>query len=143
MELYLVPCVSLKLNVPAPARELYVSPLFRKARAYVLQQKRPWFILSAKYGLVHPDQVIDPYDLTLKSMGTADRWAEGVMSQIRPRLTGITSVVFLAGQKYREFLEPQFTQLGITVQVPMKGLSIGRQLSWLDRQIHERPACRY
>ena len=101
-------------------------------------RREPWFILSAKYGLVHPEQVIEPYDLTLNSMGVTDRrlWSERVMAQIQPHLNDVRSVVFLAGQKYRKFLEPEVASLGVTVQVPMKGLSIGRQLNWLDRHAH-------
>ena len=106
MSLYLVSCVSKKLVVPAPAKDLYTSPLFLKARAYVESLSQPWHILSAKYGLVHPEQVIDPYDLTLKTMGVADwrRWAERVMSQLQQHLDGIGEVVFLAGMDYRKFL---------------------------------------
>lgn len=135
MALYLVSCVSKKLEVAAEAKDLYVSALFLKARAYVENRDERWFILSAKYGLVHPEQVIEPYNLTLNSMGVADRrlWSERVMAQIQPHLNDVSSVVFLAGQKYRELLELEVASLGVAVQVPMKGLSIGRQLNWLDR----------
>ena len=138
MSLYLVSCVSKKLAVPAPAKDLYTSPLFLKARAYVESLGQPWQILSAKYGLVHPEQVIDPYDLTLKAMGVADRrrWAERVMSQLQPHLDGVGEVVFLAGMDYRKFLEPQLVAQGIRVAVPMQRLKIGEQLSWLGRHTH-------
>jgi hypothetical protein len=41
----------------------------------------PWFILSAKYGLVDPGQVIEPYEMTLNRMGRRERqaWAERVL----------------------------------------------------------------
>ncbi len=138
MALYLISCVNRKLAVPGPAGDMYVSPLFLKARAYVENRDKPWLILSAKYGLVHPEQVIEPYDLTLNKLGIADRrrWAEQVMGQLQPHLASESEVVFLAGQRYREFLEPQLARQGNTVQVPMRGLSIGRQLSWLDRHAH-------
>jgi cytoplasmic iron level regulating protein YaaA (DUF328/UPF0246 family) len=138
MSLYLVSCVSKKLVVPAPAKDLYTSPLFLKARAYVESLSQPWHILSAKYGLVHPEQVIDPYDLTLKTMGVADRrrWAERVMSQLQQHLDGVGEVVFLAGMDYRKFLEPQLVAQGIKVAVPMQRLKIGEQLSWLGRRTH-------
>ncbi len=69
MSLYLVSCVSQKLPVSAPAKDLYTSPLFCKARSYVERKGQPWFILSAKHGLLHPDQPVAPYDLTLNTMG--------------------------------------------------------------------------
>ena len=72
---------------------------------------------------VHPEQVIEPYDLTLNSMGVTDRrlWSERVMAQIQPHLNDVRSVVFLAGQKYRKFLEPEVASLGVTVQGSYEG----------------------
>lgn len=61
----LVGCASQKLRRPAPARELYVSPLFKKASAYAEQACDRWYVLSAKHGLVHPDAIFEPYDMKL------------------------------------------------------------------------------
>ena len=134
MSLYLVSCVSQKLAIPAPAKDLYISSLFQKSRAYVERLGQPWFILSAKYGLVHPDQVIEPYDLTLNGMGVADRrrWSDTVMSQLQPHLNGVNEVVFLAGRSYCKYLKPQLVKRGVAVLDPMKGLQIGRRLSWVE-----------
>ena len=134
--LCLVSCVSLKRPVPAQARDLYTSPWFRKARACVEAMGRPWYILSAKYGLVDPSSAIEPYNQTLKSMPVNRRraWASGVIEHLAPRLAGVNSVTFLAGRAYREFLEPELRRRGLTIYLPMEGLGIGRQLSWLADQ---------
>ena len=131
-------CVRRKRSGPAPARDLYTSPWFRKARTYADRTGRPWFVLSAKYGLVHPREVIEPYDLTLNAMRKADRrkWASRVLTQLEPHLDDAKTVVFLAGQRYREFLEPSLRCRGLNVSVPMKGLRIGEQLRWLTREPH-------
>ena len=138
MSLYLVSCVGQKLSVPAPAAELYTSAWFRKARSYVAESGGPWLILSAKYGLVHPDQVIKPYDVTLNTMPVAHRreWARNVLGDLGSYLAGVETVVFLAGQRYRQFLEGPLAAKGVTVSVPMAGLRIGEQLSWLDRELN-------
>jgi hypothetical protein len=52
--IYLISCVSVKRAKPAPARDLYVSELFRRARAYVEATACPWFILSAKHHFADP-----------------------------------------------------------------------------------------
>ena len=57
---FLVSCVSKKHNRPMPARELYCSAWFQKARAFVERQVGEWFILSAKYGLVAPEVSVGP-----------------------------------------------------------------------------------
>ncbi len=135
MVIYLLSCVAKKQPVPAAAKDLYVSPWFRKARRYVDRTGRPWFILSAKHGLVHPDEVISPYELTLNNMPLAGRrqWASRTLTQLEPYLDGVKCVVFFAGQRYREFLEPPLRSRGLTVSVPMAGLRVGEQLSWLNK----------
>ena len=136
-ELYLVSCVSAKRSTRAKAKDLYASPWFIKARAYVEKMGQAWFILSAQYGLVHPETVISPYEQTLNAMGIEPRraWAHKVLGQLAPHLAGVESVVFLAGQRYREHLEPALRERAIAVTVPMEGLPIGKQLQWLDRQL--------
>ena len=135
--LVLVSCVAGKKASPAPAKELYVSALFCKIRAYVEHIGQPWFILSAQYGLVHPDTVIEPYDCTLNGMRTAGRrkWASEVLAQLTPRLGTADSVTFFAGQRYREFLEQPLRTRGLIVDVPMHGLRIGEQLRWLNQRL--------
>ena len=96
---FLVSCVSKKHSRPLPARSLYCSDWFNKARQYVERQRYPSFILSAKYGLVRPDEIISPYDVTLNNMNNAERfaWAEGVSVQLRRLCHSGDTVVFLAG----------------------------------------------
>src|ERR1700722_4703764 len=67
----LVSCVGGKRPTPSPARDLYQSDWFPKARCYVEAIGCAWFILSAKHGLIHPDDVISPYEQTLTTMGMA------------------------------------------------------------------------
>jgi hypothetical protein len=58
---YLVSCVSKKGAAAASAKNLYVSEWFLRVRRYVEATGCPWFILSAKYGLIDPNQIIAPY----------------------------------------------------------------------------------
>jgi len=136
--IYLVSCVKTKLASPALAKDLYISPWFRKARACVEKTGRPWHILSAQYGLVHPDERIRPYEKTLKTMPVAERrtWAGLVLADIEPSLPGVDTVVFFAGESYREFLDPALRSRGLAVSVPMARLSQGRQLEWLNANLH-------
>ena len=117
--LFLVSCVKTKLSRPGKAKEIYVSDWFRKARAIVEREGCAWRILSAKYGLVHPDDVIEPYEKTLVAMRAAERrsWAGTVLEALEPCLAEADAVVFLAGARYREFLEPSLRSRGNAVGV--------------------------
>lgn len=132
-----VSCVSKKLPHAAPAEELYTSPLFKKASAYVRAHCDRWFILSAKHGLLLPSTVIEPYDVTLNKMPAADRrqWAERVLPDIYANCDKGDTLIFLAGQKYRQYLIPALQEKVYKKEVPMYGLSIGKQLQWLGENL--------
>lgn len=131
----LVSCVKSKLTSPAPARDLYISAWFQGVRELVEARGVPWYILSALHGLVAPDQVIQPYERTLKSLGAADRrlWAEKVMDDLRPTLVYCSRVLMFAGEAYREHLVSLLRKSGVDVGVPMQGLRLGEQLAWLSQ----------
>lgn len=130
----LISCVSKKLAHSARARNLYVSPLFRLNLTYAESLKPDAiYVLSAKHGLLALEDQIDPYEMTLNTMGSGQirAWASGVVSQ----LVAVADLkcdrfVFLAGDKYRKFLVPHLTHF----EVPMAGLTIGRQLQFLSQR---------
>jgi Family of unknown function (DUF6884) len=131
----LIACASKKRNRRAKAEDLYDSELFRKSLAYAKQmQPAAIFILSAKHGLVQLDDLITPYDVTLNKMSRAQAkaWSDRVLDQLRSR-TNVEKdhFVVLAGDRYRRDLVPELR----SVEVPMEGLGIGKQLQFLKRQL--------
>jgi len=135
---YLVGCVKSKRPTPARAADLYTSALFRKSRRLAELRSDRWYILSAKHGLVAPDVTMAPYDDTLKCMAAATRrtWSQKVLCQLLECLSPGDEVTVLAGERYREHLVPALQRAGHRVHVPMRGLSIGRQLQWLDERLN-------
>ena len=133
--IYLVACVAQKVPYRAPAQELYTSPWFRKARAYVLKSGAPWFILSDQHGLVRPDEMLEPYDTTLTKAAERRAWAQRVQNQMEQMLPDADTVVILAGKDYRQYLEPWLRRRFASVQVPMDGLGIGQQQRWLGENV--------
>lgn len=133
--LFLVACVKTKAPTVQKARDLYRSSLFDGARRLVEATGCRWFILSAKYGLVEPDQRIEPYEQTLKGAPVAERraWASKVREQMAQLLPPTDHVVVLAGREYREFLMEEFRRCATRVDVPMAGLTMGRQIQWLQQ----------
>lgn len=101
--IYLVSCVSQKAPAACPASDLNASDWFRKAKGYVQQRLRDgdrWFILSAKYGLMSPETVAEPYNTTLNAMDVDARraWGQSVRDQLSRVLKPGDDVVFLAGE---------------------------------------------
>ena len=129
----IVSCVKQKRTSAAPARELYVSELFRGLRRYAEACADAWYILSAEHGLLHPDQVVAPYERTLNTMRKPERlvWASRVQRQLLEVLPASAEVILLAGARYRENLEPFLRSMGYEVSVPLAGLALGKQLQYL------------
>lgn len=123
-------CASQKLKREAPARELYVSTLFRKASAYAEANADHWFILSAKHGLVHPDQMLEPYDVKLgtKEAGPIHAWGERVRDGlVEWDIPEDAVLLALAGGQYLT----AFHTSPWRVEDPMKGMGIGQRLQFL------------
>ena len=131
----LISCVKSKLSVPAKAKDLYTSDLFRSALEYAYYLKADKiFILSAKYGLLELDEEIAPYEMTLNKMGEPEKraWASAVIHALRQK-TNLQSDLFiiLAGENYRKYLIPELKHY----EIPLEGLAFGQQLHELKRRV--------
>lgn len=134
-KIVLIACAKTKLEIPAKAKEFYISPFFRANLRYAYSlQPDNIYILSAKYILVDLDQILEPYDLTLNTMRVAEKraWAEKVLTSLQQR-TDIKNdtFIFLAGDNYRTYLIPELSHY----EIPLEGLSFGKQLQELNRRL--------
>lgn len=105
MRVGLIACCKKKLDHAAPAIELYQSPLFKGSARWMNRSGRvpEWGILSAKYGLVMPDQVIEPYDLCLADLPRLqkERWADMVHEQLVEKWSEQAIWLVLMGGEYK------------------------------------------
>src|SRR5690348_12351368 len=76
-ELVLISCSRRKREQACAAGDLYISDRFAKARVYAEVTGRRWYVISAKWGLVHPDDTIAPYDMELAEQSSSYRAAWG------------------------------------------------------------------
>ena len=101
----LISCTKSKRKVKScAARLMYdTSDLFRKSLAYAEVISEDIFVISAKYGLVPLNQVIEYYDETLKGKRKAekDAWGKKVATQISEVFdVKNTEFVILSGRDY-------------------------------------------
>lgn len=133
-KIVLISCVKSKLNYPAKAKDLYTSTLFKSNLQYAYQLKPDaTYILSAKYGLLDLEQMIDPYEMTLNKMSEAEKkiWSRKVLNALQQKADLKSDLfVILAGMNYRKYLLPELTHY----EIPLDGLSFGRQLQELKRR---------
>jgi len=133
----LVGCTKSKRERATAAKDLCDrSVLFRGARCTVERTCERWFVLSAKHGLVRPEQVLEPYDETLStaSREARRRWAERVLAQLEAELgRDLSGYVFEAhaGSAYLDFgLVRGIEERGGRVERPLDGLGLGRRLAF-------------
>jgi hypothetical protein len=127
--------VKKKSEHAAPAADLYVSPLFRGRRAYVEQSCERWLLLSALHGVVRPDVVLEPYDVTLNDASRAGRrsWAARALQQLDLEFRSYDGLTFEihAGANYTDYgLMSGLRSRGATVEQPVAGLRMGEQLAF-------------
>lgn len=136
MRVALVSCGKRKAAAASPARALYSSRLFDLHAQWAERFCDRWYILSAKYGLVAPDRVLEPYDETLKAMrpGQVRTWGVWVASQVRAAVPATDTLVMLAGQDYAGFL----AHLAHRVERPLDAIPdrrFGYRMQWLKQQL--------
>lgn len=132
----LVGCVKSKLDRPAPARDLYTSPLFRKARSYAEMTGAPWFVLSAEHGLVTSSTVLRPYDLRLSNAPRDYRrtWGLRVVEQLQDAVGPLPEKIIEvhAGSAYADAIRDRLVAEGAEVVEPLRGMTMGARLAWYD-----------
>lgn len=132
----LISCVSKKKNYSTIAEDLYESALFKYSLKYakMLNPDRI-YILSALYGLVELDQILEPYNATINKMKNTEirSWSKKVLRKMIDKGLDFEndSFVFLAGNKYREHLLKHIKNYSI----PLLGLTIGKQLQFLKKEV--------
>jgi len=102
------------------------SGYFRNLRTYAEATGERWRILSAKHGLLHPDETIEPYD----ERGISETQAQ----VIAVKLQGEKRVEIHAGMGYTAHLIPELSKRGIKVDNPCQGMKIGKRREWLQTE---------
>jgi hypothetical protein len=139
----LVSCAATKLDRPAPAADLYTSPLFRAARSYAEASGHPWYTLSARHGLVEPTTMLEPYDTKLADLTPGERsaWADRVARALYYKGFGGWGVFEVhAGDGYARPLRVALAPIALDIIEPLAGLGIGHRLQWYANVGNSQPS---
>jgi hypothetical protein len=143
-DLLLVTCVKSKRREPARAKDLYTSPFFVRERAYAEQLGVPWYILSAEWGLVRPDDWLSPYERYLPDTPPTYRaaWGAWVVERLALEAGDLRGklIEVHAADAYVRAVEQGLRARGAVLALPLSGLSLGERLAWYDRRSSPPPA---
>jgi hypothetical protein len=129
----LLGCTKKKAGRPCAARDLYAaSPGFRGLLRVAEAAGQAPLILSAEHGLLLPDQVLAPYDVTLIGKPKWERrwWSQLVLADLYQLLHRGDRCVSYLGETYGEFIVPALRQAGYPVLEPVKGKRPGELRAW-------------
>jgi hypothetical protein len=94
-----------KNSVKAPARKMYQGKLFRAVRDLCETHKLDYVIISSKFGLLKPEDVICGYDEAIRKREDVLRIRPIVEEKLQPLLPHYDKIIVVAGERYREVLQ--------------------------------------
>lgn len=127
-------CTKTKADKKCAAKDMYTSDLFKKSYQYAEKLGGNIWILSAKYGLLSPGDIIAPYNQTLVGASEMEckKWAYKVYYQmVDKRINFEEEAVFLCGKNYYKYLIAKFSK----GSAPLAHMRIGQQLKFLKERI--------
>jgi hypothetical protein len=113
-----------------PAESLYSSELFYRSRRYAQANFDSWLILSAKHGLLKPDQLVSPYDCKLTTLSSSER------AELSRRVAGQASVFLEAASRFTSICGEDYDDVLLKAGIPFSrnaefALPIGKKLKAL------------
>lgn len=131
--------IPLKKGEKIEAKHLYASTLFKKSWEYAqLLKPDSIYILSAKYGLVKPDDLLATYNKSLNDAKAKERkeWTAKVIDSLKREGVDLNkdNIIILAGESYWKYLAQQLGNLSLPYR-EKKCKGIGYILKFLNDEI--------
>ena len=131
-------CGATKMKNACKARKMYVGNYVQLCLAYAqtFTTQDNIYILSAKYGVLPLEKVIEPYNKTLNNMNIEEKqdWKNMVIKQLEDiGINKDTEVVFICGTNYYTLLEDYFTNY----KLPLPKQGIGVQQHFMIEELRE------
>lgn len=124
--LLLMSCCSKKAQKPMKAKWFYRGALFQALRALAETFDFEYLIISAKEGLVRPEQVIEPYDQQVKTNEDVEKLRKIVIPELIEELNIIRPdcVLVVMGRMYRKVVHPLYDNTWVEIRAPGYGMYV-------------------
>lgn len=123
------------------AKDAYIGKSFLLKKKFAEISGNPWFILSAKYGLIRPTQIINPnYNQTINSNKDIENLSKKILSRISDysEFSDVDKIIFLGPASYAESLKLVFCDTRSPMVVHMtKGMRQGEAQRLIKERISE------
>lgn len=129
----------------APAAQLYADEMVKLSCAYAsvltnIGSARHWYLMSAKHGLLRPDQVVEPYAEIWDWKYLGGERARAMLVKIWFDLARVSDVkpstlIILADPRIVDVLGEAASRTGMKTEVPLLDLKPGPAKLWLAGQL--------
>ncbi len=82
------------------AKDAYTGSVFRYGLKYAQKNNMPFIILSGKYGLLEPEQLIEEYDFKLNSFEEAEHIRGIFKNRLKKIFHDYDSIFLIGGDEY-------------------------------------------
>ena len=107
--LVITACSQTKLGntpkVKTKAKDMYQGKLFKLTRKLCESYKWDYVIISAKYGLLFPEEEIEGYEKVLKTKKDIEEVKLKVIPKLKKIITDYDNIIVIAGKNYREVIK--------------------------------------
>lgn len=133
--IFLLSCGKEKRTYSCKAKNLYCSSRFIDTRRFVEHQNSDWYILSAKYGLLDPNIIIEPYDYSNFQKTSLEQyfWADTIVKALLKIYTAPQTFVILAEDSYSITVSEILQNHGFQIVLPYHNLSYNDQKVYFER----------
>ena len=121
-------------DVKAKAKDMYQGRLFKLTRKLSEQQGWKYVIISAKYGLLFPDEEIEGYEKFLKTKKNAEEIKPKVIPKLQKIIPNYDFILVIAGKNYREVVKELIDDRFIFIKSKGYGDLCSKVISVISRQ---------
>lgn len=104
--LIITSCSKKKLPIKAPAKNLYQGQLFKMVKRIYHYQNIDFAIISVKFGLLAPNDIIGYYDKEVRTKSEILRLRKKVLPKLRTLITSYERIIVIMGRNYRKLIQP-------------------------------------
>jgi hypothetical protein len=127
-----------QVDFKTKVKYLYDTGLNSKIVTLIEANKDPYMYLSSKYGVLYPDDIIEPYKVILHDFNTKRIWdiCSGELIARKARELEINHICFLMFGEYFKGMEKLLEKLGYKVSSPLKYFrTMELRIKWVEENI--------